>query len=213
MRNFLNKYKENRKKILISAATTLILLGLVMFSLTFFINQTPIFSQEIFTLEKEPKDNIKTIKSNFLSSLIVVDIGGGINYPGAYQLESTSRLADLIVLAGGFKTSEVDNWWLQKNLNLAEKLSDGKKYYIPYKNEVLSFKDEVIGVENKKAEIDDLVSINNAPLSELMTLTGIGEVRAQKIIDGRPYHEVEELISKKIITESIFIDNKGVLSL
>ena len=48
----------------------------------------------------------------------------------------------------------------------------------------------------KKAEANlatELIDLNSATSEELMTLPGIGEVTARKIIDGRPHKAVEDL--------------------
>jgi DNA uptake protein ComE-like DNA-binding protein len=56
------------------------------------------------------------------------------------------------------------------------------------------------------------VNINNASKNLLMTLPGINDVLAQKIIDNRPYKNKEELKTKKIIPADLYekIKNKIV---
>jgi DNA uptake protein ComE-like DNA-binding protein len=42
-----------------------------------------------------------------------------------------------------------------------------------------------------------LLDINRAEISRLKSLTGIGEHYARKIVEGRPYHHREELLTKR----------------
>ena len=58
---------------------------------------------------------------------------------------------------------------------------------------------------DKKAEQKtDLMDINSATKQQLMTLTGIGDAYAQKIIDNRPYRGKDELVSKKVIPQATY---------
>ena len=53
----------------------------------------------------------------------------------------------------------------------------------------------------KKAELMD---INSASEKELATLKGIGEARAKAMVKGRPYKGKDDLVQKKILTQSVY---------
>jgi competence protein ComEA len=55
--------------------------------------------------------------------------------------------------------------------------------------------------EPAKAE---LIDINSADEKTLMTLNGIGDVTAAKIVKSRPYSGKDDLVKKKIITEKVY---------
>ena len=49
-----------------------------------------------------------------------------------------------------------------------------------------------------------VLDLNSASKAELVALPGIGEVYAQKIIDGRPYTRKDQLVSRKVIPAATY---------
>jgi competence protein ComEA len=54
------------------------------------------------------------------------------------------------------------------------------------------------------AKSSSKIDINSATKDELMTLSGIGDATAQKILDNRPYRAKNELVTKKIVPKSTY---------
>ena len=104
-------------------------------------------------------------------------------------------------------------------MNLANKLSDGDQVYIPTKEEtqkllVTNYENSLQTKTSEKTnEQQRLISINSSPKEQLLELSGIGEVRANKIIENRPYGSIEELVKNGVISESIFDENKSKIEL
>ncbi len=130
---------------------------------------------------------------------ISVDVSGAVNKPGVFKLGSDARIEDAIKSAGGFSENS-NQEYISKYLNMAQKLSDGSKVYVPLVGEqVPATTSQVAGV-NSRAK----VNINTASESELDTLSGVGPVTASKIISDRPYQTVEDLLNKKIVSKAVF---------
>lgn len=151
----------------------------------------------VFSFSNNPKSSVKVItpSPSTFSSKILVDVSGAVVLPGVYQLPSGCRLELAIKAAGGL-TSEADKEYVAKNLNLASLLADGAKVYIPKKGEE--------GFQQGSASSANKININSALSSELETLSGIGPKTAEKIINGRPYQSIDDLLLRKIVGKSVF---------
>lgn len=128
-----------------------------------------------------------------------VDVSGAVNSPGVYTLSTSARIEDALKMAGGI-TASADPNYMSKTINLAQKVSDGMKIYVPVANEAgQSASPSVAGVAKSV-----LVNVNEASLSELDQLPGVGPVTAQSILDKRPYSGIEELLAKKSVTRATY---------
>ncbi len=74
-----------------------------------------------------------------------------------------------------------------------------KKYIKPLEN--LPSKKDTVNVNNKVSDKSGKININTATYEELLSLPGIGEVKAKRIIEGRPYKKPEDLLKIEGIGE------------
>src|SRR3954469_15293167 len=54
------------------------------------------------------------------------------------------------------------------------------------------------------APASSLIDLNNASRDDLMTLDGIGEVRADAIIRSRPFKAKTDLVERRLIPEALY---------
>ncbi len=154
-----------------------------------------------FLLFKQKEPEIEVISSE-TSQKIIVHLEGAVEKPGVYELLPEARLNDLLIRAGGL-AAKADRQWVNENLNLAQKLTDGSKIFIPEQN------NQTLGASSQSSQLktsnnSGKTNINKASLSELDTLWGVGQKRAEDIIKNRPYGSIEELLGKKIIPANVY---------
>ncbi|MBI2616673.1 ComEA family DNA-binding protein [Candidatus Gottesmanbacteria bacterium] len=166
----------------------------------------------IFTLVKRSPDDSEVVfstDSTHSSTLtVVIDIEGAVQKPGVYELPIGARISDALTIAGGL-SSNADRTWVSQTLNKASKLTDGIKLYIPNVSE--SAKSDVRGMQT--TDLSALIPLNSASKSELESLPGIGPVTAEKIISGRPYKSIDELLTKKILGQKTFDNLADLITL
>ena len=166
-------------------------------------NNTNINNEQLENQEEENKETI------------VVHVSGAVNKEGIVELEENSRIADAIEKSGGLKDDANMN-----EVNLAYKLEDGMKIYIPSnKDQEMQERSNISSVvesnvTNKKA--NSKVNINTAPQEELDSLPGIGPSTALKIINYRKEHgkfsKIEELKNVSGIGDSKFNQLKDLIT-
>ena len=143
-------------------------------------------------------NNIESIKEESIDdSIKKVYISGEINKPGVYQIKDGDRLEDLIEEAGGLTDKASD-----KTLNLAQRLEDQMKIYIPNIDEENSLEniDPNQAANISASSKSDLININTASKEELMSLPNIGDKRADAIIEYRSSNKFEKIEDIKNVT-------------
>lgn len=155
---------------------------------------------------------------------IYVFVCGQVVNPGVYRLPEGSRICDAIDMAGGcLETADINV------VNQAERLTDGAKIYIPAPGEELS--SGVAGVSdfgtassvNSDLQADSSdgmcagkLNLNTATREELLMLPGIGETKADAILEYRDSHgsftSIEELMNIAGIKQGVFDNVKEYIT-
>lgn len=134
---------------------------------------------------------------------IWVYVCGQVASPGVYELPEESRIYEAVESAGGILEQGA-----AESVNLAEKASDGQRIYIPSKEEAASMPAETPDEGSSGGMNDERVNLNTADKEELMTLTGIGETRAEAILTYREengsFHSPEDIMNVQGIKEGIY---------
>lgn len=135
--------------------------------------------------------------------LVCVHVCGAVNNPGVYYLNEGARVHEAVKMAGGTSEAAAEDY-----INLAKVISDGEKIYIPTLEEIANGDITLQDEENASAGNDDLININSAGKAELMTLTGIGEGKAEAIITYREnvssFKKIEDIKNVSGIKDSVF---------
>lgn len=156
-------------------------------------NKSTSNEQVIYTEETSVIDEIQETQKQQQKNYVY--ICGCVLNPGVYEIAEDVRLYELVELAGGFTETADDT-----ALNLADCISDGQKIYIPQKGEnaANTLAEESIGK----------VNINTADKTTLMTLPGIGESKADDIIqyrkDNGTFKTIEDIKNISGIKEAAF---------
>lgn len=150
------------------------------------------------------EDTEKIIQNE--NSTIYVHVCGRVKNPGLVELDVESRVIDAVNKAGGlYDDADIDN------INLAKKVSDEERVYIPAIGEIVESSEGSISTENNNSKIN----INTADKSLLQTLPGVGEKTAEKIIKYREtnsFKEIDDLKSVSGIGDKKFDELKDYIT-
>ncbi|WP_071131052.1 ComEA family DNA-binding protein [Enterococcus timonensis] len=202
--------RQRKKKWLVIAGGVVGLFVLFIFGRSFF--STPQDDPYLLTVQSSStfQHESQNRQSPELFEVIYVEVKGAIKNPGVYQLESGTRVFELLQQAGGL-TEEAD----QKRINQAEILSDQQALYIPKVDEELS--EEIITGSPETPAASGKININRADSNQLQTLPGIGEKKAQAIIDHRSqngsFNTLESLMDVAGIGEATFTNLQELITI
>ncbi len=139
---------------------------------------------------------------NDTAETVFVYVCGAVNTPGVYELEKNARVFEAVEMAGGL-TAEAS----AESVNQARTVADGEQIYVLTVEEAKT-QGAGVGETIITEGTDKKVNINTAGKEELMTLTGIGEAKAQSILDYREEHgkfgSTEDLMQIEGIKEGVF---------
>jgi competence protein ComEA len=128
-----------------------------------------------------PRLQANTSTLNRSQPMITVSVAGEVHRPGTYSLPWGANTEAAIKMAGGFSQTAATSL-----INLAEHLDTGEQIFVPALT---------TSTGNQR------ISVNSATTEQLDTLPGVGPATAQRIIEGRPYNSLEQLLDVKGIGE------------
>jgi len=199
------------------------LIIVVILILAFIITKKILKEQEIELVENRKENSNHLIQDNISDkevgcNIVKVDIKGEIVYPGVYELDDSKRVIDVINLAGGL-TKKANT----SLINLSKKINDEMVIIIYSNDEIANSMAEKIEIietickcdeikndscltvedvlENEKEDEEittsDKISLNNCTKDELLTISGIGDAKADAILkykNEKGFTKIEDLL-------------------
>ena len=228
VKSFLQKYFL----LIIMFLLSLTSLGFSLYNTYYLSNQ---YSKETVTLpdnllEESSKEETKELES-IPEEKYYVDIKGYVKKPGVYEVSKTSIVNDCLKLAGGLlKNADTTT------INLSKPVSAAMVIYVPKKNEVIKSTTDkttttTTEIPNNAAIPDNSntssdtssattnlkINLNTASKEELTKLSGIGEAKAQDIIDYRntngSFKTIEEIKNISGIGDALFAKIKDNITI
>lgn len=218
----LNEFLYFNKKKIILGFLSIVIIGGCFIYYYFYQKEEVNLDNNINLKVEEVKKEEK--KEEVVSEKCYFDIKGEVKNPGVYSIECDKRIIDAINVSGGLtKNSDTSV------LNLSKKIEDGMVIIVYSKKEVSDYLNTLKELDDKSSICDNsniendacsdnnssnnnsLININTASISELMSLSGIGEAKAKSIISYRektPFKSIEDIKNVEGIGESLYASIK-----
>lgn len=200
-------------------------------------------AENIIEIEKPVIEQNKETTPSYEQKKIKIDIKGEVLNPGVYELNEGDRVIEAVNISGGL-TNDADTTLINLSKNLKDEMVIiiYNKYEIDKLKEEKNKKEVIIEYIEKECECPDnindacitdnkeseekeeskeennkKISLNEGTLEELMTIPGIGETKAQSIIEYRTQNKefktIEEIKNIKGIGESTFEKLKDFITI
>ena len=174
-----------RKQIIIAVV---ILVGIVIVGGKFYQPQPNKIDDPFTTTNKKSSSTQKESPVRGRKA-VCVDIKGAVTHPGVYRLPGGSRVNEALAAAGR-ETSDAD----MNQVNLAKQLVDAQVIYIPRKGEQVP--PTLAGGMATAAPVNnggnsasqEITNLNTATKEQLCKITGIGDKKADLILQYRQEH-------------------------
>lgn len=189
---------EKKEKLI---GSIIIVIGCTIFLIVGYILSKPNFKEDIEnnmsfkSMESKVIVDNTNIQANENSGedlkSIIVEIKGEVKKPNVYTLSYGSRIYDLIEMAGGF-TDKADTMSVNSSMKLRDEdcviiysKEQASNVITNNTNAINNTISANISRSSLSKRENEKVNLNTATKEELMTLPGVGEVTAQKIIEYR----------------------------
>lgn len=231
MRDFIY---ENKIWLGIILSLILISLGLSITFVYLYQNKDVSCDAQVESLEFAVEEDIEVTEEVELN-YVYIDVKGAVKNPGVYKLAQGSIINEAVSTAGGFlSTAITSNINLSKvvtnemvlyvfsksdyetvNVCDVEVLTEEGEENSSVKSDEIYIEDEInlneSIIENSdvtESTTSNLVNLNTASIDELMTLSGIGESKAEAIISYREdnglFSTIEDLLNVSGIGDSTY---------
>lgn len=218
-------WQQYKKQIFIGVIIVII----ILFSGIYFVHASsvPTESTEIEVVETEKSIDEIEVTNKTDNDKILVDVKGAVVNPGVYQLSIGCSVQDAIYMAGGLLENANT-----KVINLSKRVSDEMVIIVYTNEEIETYQKDtevltefvyveipcecpdtmndacIVEKEDTKDEENTLICINTASKEELMTLSGVGESKANAIIAYREengtFEKIEDIMNVSGIGEAAF---------
>jgi competence protein ComEA len=206
----------------------LVLTGFVCLGIGYFLT-----SYFLCSCEEKKGNFLKDVVGEFStenseSCDFFVDVSGAVMNPSVVCVHEGAIVNDAVNKAQGFNPSAYAFKYVAQRINLARVLEREEKIYIPFRDDALcqlvedpqvkyiekvmgkiEKDEEIIHIEVEKSESKEegkssCININTDSKQKIMELKGVGETRAQDIIDQRPFEKIEDIQNVKGIGEKTY---------